>query len=274
MPITIQTHPDLDAAARALAGDRSARFMAGGTIVMRRVNEGDVSLSTIVRTTDRSFGMIRPAGARILIGAGATMAAVLRTPDLAFLHSAARAVGGPALRSAATVGGNLFARAPYGDVAVALLALDATIQLRGGYSPREIPLDEFLAARERGPDGIVASLSVNRPASPDAFRFLKVSRVQPKGAPVITIATHLPMSSGRITGARVAYGGMAPTPIRARAVERALEGRSLDQAGIAPALAMATEGTTPATDSIASAWYRREVAPVHLRRLLLEGGRA
>jgi CO/xanthine dehydrogenase FAD-binding subunit len=66
---------------------------------------------------------------------------------------------------------------------------------------------------------------------------------------------------------------MAPTPIRARAVERALEGRSLDAAGIAPALAAAAEGTSPATDALASAWYRREVVAIHLRRLLLgEGG--
>lgn len=273
MPITVQTHPDLEAAARALASDRSAHFMAGGTIIMRRLNEGDLSLTTLVRATDRSFQEIRSAGARAEIGAGATMAAVLKNPDLAFLHPAAHAVGGPALRSAATVGGNLFARAPYGDFAVALLALDAAVQLKGGYSPRETPLDAFLAARGRRPEGIVARISVNRPTTSGALRFIKVSRVQPKGAPVITIAAHLPTSSGRIAGARVAYGGMAPTPIRVRAVERALEGQALDEAGIAPALAMATEGTAPATDSIASAWYRREVAPVHLRRLLLAGGR-
>ena len=62
---------------------------------------------------------------------------------------------------------------------------------------------------------------------------------------------------------------MAPTPIRAKAVERALEGRTLDEAGIAPALAVAAEGTSPASDAIASDWYRREVLPVHLKRLLL-----
>ena len=70
-------------------------------------------------------------------------------------------------------------------------------------------------------------------------------------------------------GARVAYGGMAPTPVRAVAVERALEGQSLDARGITAALAVATEGCAPATDAIASDWYRREVAPVHLRRVLL-----
>jgi CO/xanthine dehydrogenase FAD-binding subunit len=61
---------------------------------------------------------------------------------------------------------------------------------------------------------------------------------------------------------------MAPTPIRAKAVERALEGRSLDEAGIAAAVAAAAEGTNPPTDAIASAWYRREIVGVHLRRLL------
>jgi CO/xanthine dehydrogenase FAD-binding subunit len=274
MPITVQTHPDLEAAARALASDRTARFLAGGTIIMRRINDGDLSLSTIVRTTDPGFREIRPAGSRISIGGGATMAAIASHPDLTFLHAAARSVGGPAVRQMATVGGNLFARAPFGDLAVALLALDATVHVRGGYSPREAPLEALLASRERGPDGIVGSISVDRPATPGAFRFLKVARVQPKGAAVITIAAHLPTSGGRIGHARVAYGGMAPTPIRARAVERALEGRTLDDAGIAQALDMATEGTAPATDSIASAWYRSEVAPVHLRRLLLDGARA
>jgi xanthine dehydrogenase iron-sulfur cluster and FAD-binding subunit A len=117
------------------------------------------------------------------------------------------------------------------------------------------------------------ALGVPRPASPEAFRFRKAARVRPKGVAVVSIAAYLPLAGGRIAGARIAYGAMAPTPIRARAVERALEGRSLDAAGIAPALAAAGEGTSPATDALASAWYRREVAAIHLRRLLLgEGG--
>jgi CO/xanthine dehydrogenase FAD-binding subunit len=85
---------------------------------------------------------------------------------------------------------------------------------------------------------------------------------------VITIAAHLPMPSGRIQGARVAYGAMAPRPLRVAAVERELEGKALDAAGIEAAVAVAVEGCTPVTDPVASDWYRREVAPVHLRRLL------
>jgi CO/xanthine dehydrogenase FAD-binding subunit len=97
-----------------------------------------------------------------------------------------------------------------------------------------------------------------------------VTRVKPKGISVLSIAAHLPVTGGRIAGARVAYGAMAPMAIRARAVERALEGASPGVVGIAPALAAAAEGTSPATDALASAWYRREVVAIHLRRLLLD----
>jgi len=132
-----------------------------------------------------------------------------------------------------------------------------------------MPLEDLLAERGRSPSGLVARVSVARPARPDAFRFLKVSRVRPKGVSVLSIAAHLPVENGRLSQVRVAYNGMGPAPMRARAVERALAGKSLDTSGIAEALRVAAEGTQPQTDALASAWYRREVLPVHLRRLLL-----
>lgn len=268
MAITVRTFDRLGPAASALGGDRGARFIAGGTLLMRRVNEGDVAITTLLRTTDPAFREIRPAGARIEIGAGVTMAGILADRDLAFLHPAARLVGGPAVRAMATVGGNLCAPPPFGDLAAALLALDAGVAVESGYGRRELPLEEYLASRDRGGAGLVAAVTLPRPTA--ALRFRKVSRVRPKGVSVLAMAAHVPLSGGRVAGARVAYAGMAPTPIRAKAVERALEGRMLDADGIAPALAAATEGTSPATDALATDWYRREVAPVHLRRVLLE----
>jgi len=85
---------------------------------------------------------------------------------------------------------------------------------------------------------------------------------------VITLAAHVPSSGGRVLSARIALGAMAATAVRAKGAERALEGRPLDAAAIAAAAAAATEGTSPIDDSLASAWYRREVVGVHLRRLL------
>jgi CO/xanthine dehydrogenase FAD-binding subunit len=265
--VDVQSFEDLGQAAGALAARRGARFLAGGTLVMRALNDGDQSISTIIRTTDPTFRRIHSRGERVVIGAGVTMSQILASRDLDFLHAVARVIGGPAVRNMATIGGNLFAPAPYGDLTTALLAAEATVALAGGYSARDMPLADLLRDREREPRPLVAAITVQRPRNPSDFRFLKVSRVKPKGISILSIAA---AAGGR--SVRVAYNGMAPMPMRAFAVERALEGKTLDEGGIAPALAVACEGTSPADDAIASAWYRREVLPVHLKRLLLGGG--
>ena len=267
MSITVKTFARLADAAAALASERGARFLAGGTLLMRAVNEADPAIETIVRTTDPSFLNIAASSGRVELGAGVTMAAILAERELAFLHPVARVVGSPALREAATVGGNLFA---HGDFATALLALDAMVMFAGGFGQRELTLEEFFGRRDRG-SSLVSSVAFKRPAA-DSLRFAKVTRVRPKGMSVLSIAAQLPLASGRITGARIAYGRMDRHPVRAKAAERALEARALDAAGIAPALAVATDGTSPADDAIASAWWRREILPVHLRRLLLGVG--
>jgi CO/xanthine dehydrogenase FAD-binding subunit len=84
----------------------------------------------------------------------------------------------------------------------------------------------------------------------------------------MSIAVHLPRDGGRLRGVRVAFGAMGPTPLRAPSAERVLEGATLEAGVIARAAAVAAEGLDPPTDALASAWYRREVAGVHLRRLL------
>ena len=262
--VDVQTFANLGEAASALSANRSARFLAGGTLVMRALNEGDPSIASIIRTTDPAFSEIRSQGDRIVIGAGVTMSRILASHELAFLHPVARVVGGPAVRNMATIGGNLFAPHPYGELTTALLAADATVAVAGGYSAGDIPLADLLRDRDRQPAQLVASVTVQRPRDPSGLRFLKVTRVKPKGISVLSIAA---VTNGRST--KVAYNGMAPAPMRALAVERALEGKTLDAASIAPALAVAAEGTSPADDAIASAWYRREVLPVHLKRLLL-----
>ena len=268
MPVTVKTFSSSSDAAAALSSDRGARYLGGGTLVMRALNEGDVSISTMVRANDHALNRIEASGPRVTLGAGVTFARILAERDLAFLHAPARSIGGPAVRNMGTVGGNLFAPNPYGDFTVALLALDATIAVLGGFGARDIPIEEFLQSRERQAGMLVLSVSCTRPASAEAFRYRKIARIRPKGGSVITLAAHLPISGGRIAGARIALGSMAPTQIRARAAERALEGRSLDGAAISAAAAAATEGTSPADNALGSAWYRREIVGVHLRRLL------
>jgi CO/xanthine dehydrogenase FAD-binding subunit len=268
MPVTVKTFATSGEAAAALSADRGARYLGGGTLVMRALNEGDISISAIVRANDQALKRIDAAGPRVTIGAGVTFARILAERDLEFLHPVARSIGGPAVRNMGTVGGNLFAPIPYGDFAVALLALDAAITVQGGFGLRDMGIEEFLQSRARQAGMLVMSVSCGKPASMDAFRFRKIARIRPKGGSVLTLAAHLQVSGGRVVGARIALGSMAPAPIRARAAERALEGRPLDAATLNAAATAATEGISPADNALASAWYRREIAGVHLRRLL------
>ena len=259
--ISVETHPTLAEAARALGPD--AIFLGGGTLVMRALNYGENAFSRIVRTTDSSTRRIAVTGDRVEIGAQVTMRDVLSNRDTDFLAPVARSVGGPAVRNMATVGGNLFADHPYGDFAVALLALDGRVRMADG---SEDDLAAFLANRRTR--GLVASVSIARPRG-EEFRWRKVSRVKPKGVSVMSIAAWLPGGAGRVSEPRLAFGAMAETPRRAAGAERALAGAALTSEGIRPALEALKSDFSPADDALASGWYRAEVAPVHLRRLLL-----
>ncbi|RVD49737.1 MAG: xanthine dehydrogenase family protein subunit M [Mesorhizobium sp.] len=263
MALALQTFATVKDANAALKS-AGTRYLGGGTLVVRAANEGDVSVSGLVRSTEPALSAIEVSGGKVRIGASVTMAEIARHPDLGTLAKAARAVGGPAIRNMATVGGNLFAPSPYGDFAVALLALDATV----GTDDGDTPIETFLAGRDNS-RAIVTSVSFMLPRA-GSFRFLKVSRVKPKGVSVLSIAIVLEQAgNGTVSSARIALGCMADRPVRAKAAENALLGKTLDQDGIAAALAACTEGAAPITDPIASAWYRAEVLPVHLGRLLL-----
>ena len=259
---SVETYPTLAEAARAMT--QGAAFLGGGTILMRAVNAGDTP-ARIVRTTDPSLTEIRATGDTVRLGAGVTMSDILASPDCAFLHQVARLVGGPQVRNMGTVGGNLFAPHPYGDFAVALIALGASAVMAGQGGARRV--EELM--RERGRlSELVAAVDIPRPRNPREFGFVKVSRVKPKGVSVLSVAALLPREGGRIRGARVAWGAMGPHPMRGNGAERALEGKGLDAGTVDRAARAAAEGLDPPTDALASSWYRREVAGVHLRRLL------
>ena len=265
MPLSLQTFPTADAAGAALAADGASRYLGGGTLVVRDANEGDISFSTYVRVTDPALGAITVGGGRATLGASVTMGQIIADSRLDCLRKAAHSVGGPAIRNMASVGGNLYAPAPYSDLGVALLALDARIQI----ADATIPLADFLSGRDTVYSrSVLKSVSFDIPTS-GTLRFIKASRVRPKGVSIVTIAAHLTEADGRIASARVAYGCMSDRPMRAAHVEAALIGQPRTAEGIAGALTIAAEGTEPMSDAIASAWYRSQVLPVHLGRLLL-----
>ncbi len=103
--------------------------------------------------------------------------------------------------------------------------------------------------------------------------FLRKSRVSMDLA-LASVAVLLERDGAHCTKARVAVGAVAPTPLRLRTAEEALEGTALDEAACRAALEAASAGIAPISDVRAEEWYRRHVTVVLLKRALAKLGGA
>jgi xanthine dehydrogenase small subunit len=185
-----------------------------------------------------------------------------------------RRFGGEQVRNAGTIGGNIANGSPIGDLPPALIALGATLVLRKGSERRKLPLEAFFLdyrKQDRQPGEFVEAVLVPKLPSGARFHISKISKRFDEDISAVCGAFYLTRdAAGRISEARLAYGGMAGIPKRAKAVEAALLGCSWDEAAVAAAVAALAEDFTPLTDMRASAAYRLKVAGNLLRRFLIE----
>jgi len=114
----------------SLRSDSSA-VLAGGTLLMPKINNTATGITRLVSTRRIATVGIELDGNRVTIGAAATLASLEATEALLFLRPALEVIGSPTIRNVATVAGNLFAEAPYGDLATCLVALLADVEVLG-----------------------------------------------------------------------------------------------------------------------------------------------
>jgi xanthine dehydrogenase iron-sulfur cluster and FAD-binding subunit A len=167
---------------------------------------------------------------------------------------------GRQVRNRATLGGNLGSASPIGDLLPVLLALDATIELRGPQGARGVAAaDFFLDYRRtaRAADELVVAVEIARePGRVDAA--YKVAKRQTDDISIVAAAFALRLDGQRrVEDARLAFGGVAAVPKRATATEDFLRGRRLDAATVAEAAARLAREFAPLDDHRGSADYRR-----------------
>ena len=171
------------------------------------------------------------------------------------------------IRNAATIGGNIANGSPIGDGPPALIALNATLHLRRGDVRREIPLEEFFVAygkQDRTAGEFVEAISI--PRQQDTLQCYKLSKRFDQDISAVCGCFNIAVEDGKVTTARIAFGGMAGTPHRASHVERALIGKAWDAKTIAAACRKFAQDYTPMSDMRASAEYRLEAAQNMLTR--------
>ena len=234
-----------------------AVVLAGGTEVMPRITTAAHDVERLVSLRHAGLAGIEVDGDRVTIGAATTLAAVGADARLAFLVPVIESIASPSIRNLATVGGNLFVEQPYGDLAVALLALDAELDVAGpdGGGTRGI------GALGDLPAGHV--VTAVRFALPGELRYTKAMRRRLNSASIVTVAAVLGSAP------RLALGGAGRRPVRSPAAEAVLAAGPLDRERAEAAGRAALDDAEPFTDAYASAWYRARVLPVHVRRALV-----
>jgi CO/xanthine dehydrogenase FAD-binding subunit len=156
-----------------------------------------------------------------------------------------------------------------------LLVLGASAELAcwqgGAAQTRRVPLDQFFTGpgkTVKRPEELLTAVVFDRPAPGFVGKFRKSGPRPALEISTVSVSVGARVASGKLSDVRVAMGSVAPTPLRARNVEAALEGKPLDAATIAAAVAATAEDAKPIDDVRASAWYRGHLVRVFVEEVL------
>ena len=254
-----------------------ARAIAGGTALVTMMRQRLVQPRCLVSLRDvQGLGRIEANGG-LRLGALVTHREAEISPlvreRLPVLAETFRRVATVRIRHMATIGGALAHADPNQDPPVTLLALGATVEIRGARGSRELPLAEFfrdyyetaLAAGE-----LVTAVKVPPPPPASGSAFLKfLPRTADDYATVAAAAiVTLEQDGVRCREARIALGSVGVTPLRATSAEALLRGEPLGEALLKAAGEAAKTAVDPLSDHRGSAAYKREMTAVMVGRAL------
>jgi carbon-monoxide dehydrogenase medium subunit len=252
-------------AVKLLGQTEDAKLLAGGHSLLPLMKLRFARPSLLVdigRIGELSY--VREEGGQIRIGALTrhhdVATSSLAAKECAVLTRAAAEVGDPQVRHRGTIGGSVAHGDPASDMPTVLLALDAELVATGPGGERTIAATDFFTGfleTALSPQEVLTEIRVPKLGSA-ASTYVKFNRRAQDWA---TVAVAAVAANG---GARVALTNMGATPLRASGVEEALAAG----ADTAAAAEKAAEGTSPPSDTNASADFRRHLAQVLTRRAL------
>ena len=156
---SIYSARSVDDAIRALQADPAAVVIAGGTDVLIKIREeaGGLLLVSIHELGEELSGVTLADNGDVEIGPlttfrGVTFSDVIRR-TIPVLGEAADMAGGPQLRAAGTIGGNVCNGITSADTASTLVALDAVLRVRGPKGEREVPISQVVPGGGQGGPG-------------------------------------------------------------------------------------------------------------------------
>ncbi len=270
----------LDQAVERLKGG-NVTILAGGTDLTPQSQAGRIRFKQTlmnIRHIPQLTG-ITLEGNEIRIGALATITEIMEHPlvrqHLPVLVEACDHFASDQIRNAGTIGGNICNASPAGDTLVPLLVLDACVELASMPESKLyrhcMPISTFFTGPGKTRKSLcelVTGVRIPVPGPHHVARFYKHGTRPALDISTISIGIAADHHDGVLKNVRVAFGAVAPTPLRATATESALEGRHLDAATIEAAAIAACDEVNPIDDVRATAWYRKEMIHNMTKRLL------
>jgi len=270
----------LDEAVKTMAAGDVTVF-CGGTDLTPQTDSGAKQYSATLMNIRRIEGLsgIAEKGDTIRIGATTTVTEIRHDPLIArvapILAEAAERFASDQIRNAASVGGNICNASPAGDMINPLLVLDATVELaswaNGALQTRAVPLESFFLGPRKSvkkPEELLTAVVFKKPAADFVGWFRKSGPRPALEISTVSVGIGGNLADGVFRNVRVAMGSVAPTPLRARNVEAALEGKPLDATSIRAAVAATGADARPIDDVRASAWYREHLVQVFTEEVL------
>lgn len=270
----------LDQAVECLK-DGDVTILAGGTDLTPQSQAGRVKIRHTlmnIRHIPQLSG-ITLEGKEIRIGSLATITEIMEHPlirqHLPILVEACDHFASDQIRNAGTIGGNICNASPAGDTLIPLLVMDATVELASMPEAKlyrhSMPLSTFFVGpgkTRRSLCELVTCVRIPIPGPNHVARFYKHGTRPALDISTISIGIAGTLDKGVLSNVRVAFGAVAPTPVRAPQTEKALEGQQLDADTVERVASIARDEVKPIDDVRATAWYRKEMIHNITKRIL------
>ncbi len=252
-----------------------ATILAGGTDVIVKMKDGSLRPRHVVNIKQiPGLSGVKETPEGLWIGTLTKISELENSrvikEKLSVLYEAVRVIGSVQVRNLATVGGNLCNASPAADSAIAFLSLDAVAQITGPDGDLKVPFSEFFTGPSRTvlKDGeLLTGITVPREVYSWKGHWARVARASMDIA-TISLAATAKMEGRVVKEIRLAWGTVAPTPMRTENVEDYLRGKKLEQSIIEDAASLAASSIKPRDSGRSTGPYKRKVAKGFIREAL------
>ena len=253
-----------------------ARIVAGGTDLALEVTQFHRPINTLISVGNvAEMKDISVTDTHIEIGAARSLTDSYSTLALYFpdfgelLHRFASLQ----VRNQGTIGGNIGNASPIGDTPPALIALNAQVELRCGDDVRLMDLEDYFIGYKitaQKAAEFITKIIIPLPMSEQVFGIYKLSKRIDDDISAVLAAFNITLKNNVITDVRLAFGGMAATPMRAQHAEKILLGAAWEYDSIYTAMQVLDKDFSPLSDFRASKEYRSLAAKNLLKKFYLE----